>query len=138
MGRKRYVTSDMSGDAKILGVATQDSRYALMWPWFCTAMDDWARMSANPVELKLSVFQAMPHITDKDIQSAMEAYERIGLAHIYTAGNNQYLQANPKAFYKLNTYIQKSRQVKDGSKFPPPPTHPWAQYWESREKPADN
>lgn len=133
MARKRFVTTDMSGDAKILAVATENTAAALMWPWFCSALDDWARMSAHPVEIKLTVFQALPGIKDGQIQEAMEIYERHGLAHLYMVDGKQYLQANPKAFYKLNSYIQRSRQEKDGSKYPPPPDHPWAQYWASRD-----
>jgi hypothetical protein len=129
MGRKRFVTSDMSSDEKIAIVAEEHGdTAALMWPWLVTALDDWARMNANPREVKLNVFQAFS-LTSTDVQAAMEACHEAGLCWLYQVDGKQYLQANPEAFYKQNTYIQEARRAHDGSAYPPPLDHPWGNFW---------
>lgn len=128
MGRKRYVTTDMSTDAKVVAVAQEWSLAGLMWPWFIQNLDDWARMTGNPLEIKFMIFQAF-ECSCEDIEHAIDIYVKRTLIHRYAYGDKVYLQANPKAFYELQTYIQKSRQKHDGSKLPPPRDHPWGAYW---------
>lgn len=135
MGRKRFISSDISTDEKLAEVAEENPAAALMWPWLCTALDDWGRMSANPREVKLNVFPGFM-FSAPDIQKAMELLDRVGLCHLYQIDGHQYLQVNPETFYDLNTYIQKSRQQTDGSKAPPPPDHPWGRYWRNLQPAA--
>lgn len=128
MGHKRFVTSDISIDGKVSEVAEVNPVAGLMWPWFLTALDDWARMTGNTREIKNSVFQSFKFTFD-EIQAALDLYEDKQLMHLYEVNGKPYLQANPKAFYELNSYIQKSRQEHDASKIPPPTDHPWGRYW---------
>lgn len=127
MSRKRFITSEISVDEKLAEVAQTDPVAALMWPWFCTALDDWGRMSAGAAKVKLDVFPGFS-FTAGDIAKAMHLYHEVGLVVLYEIDDHQYMQANPAVFYRLNTYIQKPRQYKDSSKLPPP-NHPWADYW---------
>jgi DnaD/phage-associated family protein len=125
MARKRFVTSDISTDGKVASLAEENPIAALMWPWFLTALDDWGRMGANPVEVKLTVFPAFPY-TSKDIAEVIRLYDVNGLAHYYKVDDKEYLAVCPEPWYKYQTYIKKERQEKQQlSKFPAPPNPPW-------------
>lgn len=132
MGRKRYITSDMTYDAKVARVAAESGVAGLMWPWFLLSLDDWARTVGDPWEIKYGVFQIFAYEPD-DIQKAITLYDKYGLIHRYAYGDKTYVQANPVAFYKLNSYIQKSRQQHDASKLPPPRDHPWGMHWKTSD-----
>jgi DnaD/phage-associated family protein len=132
MARKRYITSAMCGDDKVAEVAELDPLAALAWPWIITNLDDWGRMGANPREVRLNVFQAFPTFTAATIDQILTTLHGAGLAHLYEVDGRRFLQVNPTAYYKLQTYIDKTGpKVKDSSKLPPPLGHPWSDYWPS-------
>ncbi|MDI6872642.1 MAG: hypothetical protein QME79_15080 [Bacillota bacterium] len=135
MSRKRSITSDISISPDVAAVAEENPIAGLMWPWFCTAVDDWCRMEADPRKVKLTVFQAFP-FKAAEIQAAMEAYSRHGLAYLYVVDGRQYLMVNPETFYRLNTYVPNWKQVIDASPMPPPSDHPWGKYWKVRDTEA--
>lgn len=123
MARKRYITSAMSVDRKLSLLAEENPTAALMWPWFITAFDDWGRMSADPVEVKLTVFPAFP-FTSSEIGEAIKLYDKYGLAHYYLVDNKPYLAVNPSTWWKYQNYIKFERK-KGSSRYPPPPNPPW-------------
>lgn len=124
MGRKRFITSDMSIDERIANIAVENPVAALMWPWFITGFDDWGRMEASPVKIKLSIFPAFPY-TAKDIEQAIELYATCGLVYKYEVNGRQYIAINPQKFYKYQTYIRGNKRESDDSNCPPPPNPPW-------------
>ncbi|AYO30829.1 hypothetical protein D2962_09575 [Biomaibacter acetigenes] len=124
MGRKRYITSDMSIDERIANIASENPVAALMWPWFITGFDDWGRMEAVPMKIKLSIFPAFPY-TAKDIEQAIELYAASGLVHKYEVNGKYYLAIDPQKYYKYQTYIRSSKRELDDSNCPPPPNPPW-------------
>lgn len=124
MARKRFITSDMSIDEKIASIAAENPTAALMWPWFITGFDDWGRMEANPLKIKLSIFPAFPY-TAEDIEKAINLYSEHGLVHRYEVYGKLYLAINPEKFYYYQTYIRGEKREKDGSNCPPPPNPPW-------------
>jgi hypothetical protein len=132
MSRKRSITSDISINPELAEVAEENPQAALMWPWFCTSVDDWCRMEADPRKVKLTVFPSFP-FKSSEIQGAMEMLAAAGLAHVYQVNGRQYLMVNPEAFYRLNTYIPNWKQVIDASPMPPPPDHAWGRFWKVRD-----
>ena len=112
MARKRFITSDMSIDEKIAEIAAENPVAALMWPWFITGFDDWGRMEAVPVKIKLSIFPAFPY-TPKDIEEAIDLYDKHELVYRYEIDGNMYIAY----FGFLN--LQKQQYVRP-SKFPDP------------------
>lgn len=132
MPRKRFITDNISVDDKVAEVAEADPVSGLMWPWFLVHLDDWGRITGSWREIRNTVFQSFPY-GKEEIQTAIDLYEERHLAHFYTVGGKPYLQFNPKAFYELNSYIQKSRQRHDGSKLPPPIDHPWRNFWQTSD-----
>lgn len=134
MGRKRYVTSDISKDGDLSEVAEENPVVGLMWPWFITALDDWGRMEADPREIRNETFGSFKsHYGKEVVDQAVALYVKYGLVHRYENDGKAYLQFNPKAFYKIQTYIDKKRQKHDGSKLPPPSDHPWGTYWSTSD-----
>ena len=65
MARKRFVTSEISTDRKVARLAEANPIAAALWPWFITGFDDWGRMSADPIEVKLTIFPAFPYTSDE-------------------------------------------------------------------------
>lgn len=124
MGRKRFITSDMSIDEKIANIATENPVAALMWPWFITGFDDWGRMEAVPMKIKLSIFPAFPY-TAKDIEQAIELYSSNGLVFKYEVNGKLYIAIDPQKFYKYQTYIRGDKRETDNSNCPPPVNPPW-------------
>ncbi len=124
MARKRFITSEMSTDEKIAALAEENPTAALMWPWFMTSFDDWGRMGANPMEVKLTIFPAFPY-TSKDIQEAIKLFNKYGLAHYYEVDGKPYLAVNPEKWLKYQTYIRKGKIEDQKSKHPEPPNPPW-------------
>ena len=124
MSRKRFITSDISIDEKVAALAEENPIAALMWPWFNTAFDDWGRMGANPIEVKLTIFPAFP-FTSSDIRSIIQLIDKYKLAHYYEVDGKPYLAVNPATWYKYQTYITVDRKKKYSSKYPEPPDAPW-------------
>jgi len=126
MARKRFVTSEISTDRKIAKLAEKNPIAAALWPWFITALDDWGRMSADPVEVKLTIFPAFPYTSD-EIEEIIQLYHQYGIAYYYKVDGKPYLAVNPETWYKYQTYIRQERKENQKSKYPEPEDAPWIQ-----------
>ena len=124
MARKRFVTSEISTNRKIAKLAEKNPVAAALWPWFITAFDDWGRMNADPVEVKLTVFPAFPYTSD-DIETFIKLYHEFGIAYHYEVDGKPYLAVNPDTWLKYQTYIRKDKLEKQKSKIPEPKDAPW-------------
>ena len=124
MARKRFVTSEISTDRKIAKLAEKNPVAAALWPWFITAFDDWGRMSADPIEVKLTIFPAFPYTSD-DIEAFIKLYHEFGIAYHYEVDGKPYLAVNPETWLKYQTYIRKDKLEKQKSKIPEPKDAPW-------------
>ena len=133
MARKRFVTSEISTDRKIAKLAEKNPTAAALWPWFITGFDDWGRMSADPVEVKLTLFPAFPY-TSEDIEEIIKLYHEFGIAYHYEVDGKPYLAVNPDTWLKYQTYIRKDKLEKQNSKIPEPKDAPWL----ARDNTADD
>jgi hypothetical protein len=124
MARKRFITSEISTDRKIAKLSEKNPVAAALWPWFITAFDDWGRMSADPVEVKLTLFPAFPY-TSEDIEEIIKLYHEFGIAYHYEVDGKPYLAVNPEKWLKYQTYIRKSKLEQQKSKIPEPKDAPW-------------
>ncbi|MGI5999241.1 MAG: hypothetical protein ACOX89_11340, partial [Lutispora sp.] len=124
MARKRFITSEISTDRKIAKLSEKNPVAAALWPWFITAFDDWGRMSADPVEVKLTLFPAFPY-TSEDIEEIIKLYHEFGIAYHYEVDGKPYLAVNPEKWLKYQTYIRKSKLEQQKSKHPEPEDAPW-------------
>lgn len=122
MGRKVFVTSDMSIDERIIGVAEKNPQAALLWPWILTAFDDWGRANADPKRLKASVFPAIETVTPDLIASALELYAEAGIVILYEQNDKTFMAIPPEKWFKYQTHIRGEKRTKDNSRFPAPPS----------------
>lgn len=125
MGRKVFITSDMSSDERLIDVAAQDPLAALMWPWILTALDDWGRGEASPKRLKARVFPMNPGVTVDDIERALGLYADTGLLILYEVGGKRYMAVPSERWLRWQTHIRKVRRPgkdKMESDFPAPPS----------------
>jgi len=133
MARKRFVTSEISTDRKIAKLAEKNPVAAALWPWFITALDDWGRMNADPIEVKLTIFPAFPYTSD-EVEEFIRLYHEFEIAHHYEVDEKPYLAVNPDTWLKYQTYIRKDKLEKQKSKIPEPKDAPWL----ARDNAADD
>ena len=124
MARKRFVTSEISTDRKTAKLAEKYPTTAALWPWFITAFDDWGRMTADPIEVKLTIFPAFPYTSD-EIEEFIRLYHEFEIAYFYEVDGKPCLAVNPDTWLKYQTYIRKDKLEKQKSKFPEPKDAPW-------------
>ena len=124
MARKRFVTSEISTDRKIAKLAEKNPVAAALWPWFITAFDDWGRMNADPIEVKLTILPAFPYTSD-EVEEFIRLYHEFEIAHHYEVDGKPYLAVNPETWLKYQTYIRKDKLEKQNSKIPEPKDAPW-------------
>ena len=124
MARKRFVTSEISTDRKIAKLAEKNPTAAALWPWFLTALDDWGRMNADPIEVKLTIFPAFPYTSD-EVEEFIKLYHEFEIAYFYEVEGKCYLAVNPSTWLKYQTYIRKDKLEKQSSKIPEPKNAPW-------------
>lgn len=124
MARKRFVTSEISTDRKIAKLAEKNPTAAALWPWFITAFDDWGRMNADPIEVKLTILPAFPYTSD-EVEEFIRLYHEFEIAHHYEVDGKPYLAVNPETWMKYQTYIRKDKLEKQNSKIPEPKNAPW-------------
>lgn len=122
MGRKVYITSDISIDERLGEVSYNDPLAALMWPWILTSLDDWGRFEANPRKIKLKVFPGNDLITVESIDKALSLYAEVGMIYLYEVKGKQYFTTPPSKWFKYQTHIKKYKAVDDKSKYPAPPS----------------
>jgi hypothetical protein len=124
VARKRFVTSEISTDRKIAKLAEKNPTAAALWPWFITAFDDWGRMNADPIEVKLTIFPAFPYTSD-EVEEFIKLYHEFEIAYFYEVDEKPYLAVNPETWLKYQTYIRKDKLEKQKSKIPEPKDAPW-------------
>ena len=106
MARKRCITSEISTDRKIAKLAEKNPTAAALWPWFIPGFDDWGRMSADPIEGKLTIFPAFPYTSD-EIEEFIKLYHEFEIAYFYEVDKKPYLAVTPETWLKYQTYIRK-------------------------------
>jgi hypothetical protein len=122
MGRKVYVSSDMSIDERLVEVAEADSQCALLWPWLLTAFDDWGRAEANAKRLKAQVFPMLDVVTPELVERALELFSNAGLITLYEVDGKRYMAVPADKWFKYQTHIRKEKRETDNSRYPAPPS----------------
>lgn len=121
MGRKVFITSDMSIDERLIEVAEQNSNAAILWPWFLTAFDDWGRAEASPKRLKAKIFPLFPSVTIELIEESLRLFSEAGIVRVYTVGGKTYMAIDHDKWFKYQTHIRRSKRDNDESRIPAPP-----------------
>jgi DnaD/phage-associated family protein len=137
MGRKVFISSDMSIDERLAAVAESRPDLAILWPWFLTAFDDWGRAEAQPRRLKLKVFPMMDTITPDIVSEAITAFAACGLLQCYSVDGHEYMAIEPSKWFGYQTHIHRSKRDTDGSRYPAHPVDPDDKCAESRGVPRN-
>lgn len=122
MARKVYITSEMSIDERLIGVAQQDPQAALLWPWLLTVFDDWGRAEANSVRLKAQVFPMNDAVTAELVEKALQLFNQMGLIVLYEVNGKRYMAVPEQKWFRYQTHIRHEKRLKDGSHYPAPPS----------------
>ena len=78
-GRKRYISTDISVDAKVTQLIEEAGPWAgLLYTWMIPHAEEDGTLTAHPMELKMKVFPGLS-VGAKDIEQACTAMEKIGL-----------------------------------------------------------
>jgi hypothetical protein len=124
MGRKIYITTEMSTDEALIEIGTRHPIVPLLWPWFLLACDDWGRSEASVIHLKAEVFPMYEHVTLDVIETALQEFHAAGLITLYTTRKKRYFFIEPESWYRWQTHIRTEKREKDASRCPAPPSEP--------------
>lgn len=122
MGRRRYINTDISTDPKLARLSKHGPLPLLLYTWAIPHMDDWGRMTGDPLEFKLMVCPALD-VTPEQVNEALHQIADAGLWQLYQVDDKQYLAIEPEKWFKHQSYIPKSKRGGDsGSMIPAPPS----------------
>lgn len=120
MARRRYISTEISTDPKLARLAQHGTLPMLLYTWAIPHMDDWGRLSADPVEFRLLVCPAL-NLSDNQVQEALEQIAEVGLWQLYTVEGRQYIAIPEEKWFRYQTYIsQAKRGDTSASKIPAP------------------
>jgi hypothetical protein len=104
MSRRRYLSTDVSVDARINALAEQCGPLAvLLYTWMIPHAADDGSLAGDPLELKLRVVPGLA-ATLAEIRQAVEAMVQLGLLERDEAASLLYFR--PAAFYRYQTYVR--------------------------------
>lgn len=106
MGRKRYLSTDISVDARVRQMAQQSEFDALLYTWMIPHTSDDATITADPEELLMQVVPGFRWRTAADVAAAVERMLDLGLVERH----NGRLRFPPEAFYKYQPYVTADRR----------------------------
>ena len=121
MARRRYISTEISTDPKLARLAQHGTLPMLLYTWAIPHMDDWGRISGDPVEFKLAVCPGL-NVTEAEVQEAIEQIAAVGLWMLYSADGKTCIAIPEEKWFRYQTYIAKEKRGDNsGSKLPAPP-----------------
>lgn len=119
MSRKRYISTDISTDAKVAELSSHGFLAPLIYTWSIPHMDDWGRISGDAREFKMQVCPGLD-ITIRDVEEAINQVVSIGLWIRYNVNGKWCISiSKPETWFKHQSYINKSKRDDDtGSNYP--------------------
>lgn len=121
MARKRYISTDISGDTKVAELSDCSLLGTLLYTWAIPHMDDWGRITGNYREFKSLV---CPNLDLKleDVKEAIDQIVKVKLWFRYEVDGKQCISImNQKSWFKHQSYIAKDKRLDDSSSpFPAP------------------
>lgn len=79
MARRRYISTKMGQDSKIVKLATQSEFAALFYTWAIPHAEDDAILYGDPEEIRCAVIPGLRHKTSDDVAEAITLIEQFGL-----------------------------------------------------------
>lgn len=124
MSRKRYISTDISTDAKVAELSSYSFLAPLIYTWSIPHMDDWGRITGDAREFKMQVCPGLD-ITVNDVEEAIKQVVNIGLWIRYNVNGKWCIAiSKPDTWFKHQSYINKSKRDDDsGSNYPSAEKH---------------
>ncbi len=108
MSRKRYVSTDISVDARVRQLAERSEFAALLYTWMIPHAGDDAHITADPDELLMQVVPGFRWRTAADVTEATDLMVEFGLL----ARADERFRFPGRAFYKYQAYVRTERRAK--------------------------
>ncbi len=125
MGRKVYLTSDVSSDEQLWDIADAEGAaeplIALLWPWFLPLFDDWGRAKASAKWIKAKAFPGNDLVTIELLEKALTQFAEHGLIQRYEVEGKAYMAVESEKWFRYQTHIRGEKRLKDESPYPPAP-----------------
>lgn len=86
---RRMVRRSISTSRKVNRLGTMG---ALLFTWCCLHCDDWGRMEADPLAVKMTVVPGLADYSEEVIADLLARMHDVGLIVRYEANGNQYLE----------------------------------------------
>ena len=111
MGRRRYISTDISLDEDVDAIAQVSDFAALLYTWMIPHVKDDAITTGSAKRILAEVMPLRRDKTTADVEAALELIESMGLFELRTADS---IYWPPDTFYKYQSYIQaKNRRSED-------------------------
>lgn len=123
MGRKAFVTSDISTDEEVIQVGIELPIAPLLWSLLITSFDDWGRAEASAVRIKARVFPMFEIVTIPDIERTLILFAEKDIVTLYEVNGKRYMAIHPEKWFSFQTHIRMEKRRKDESKIPPCAAH---------------
>lgn len=131
MARRRYVSTEISTDPRVVKLAKRGGYLAvLLYTWMIPHAEDDGTITADPEELLLKVFPGFREITIEDMEKYLHFMNDVGL--IILSNGRAYFPC--ESFYKYQSYIS----TKNRRNFDPEPDAEIAQIAEECRKTPKN
>lgn len=110
MRRRRYLSTDISGDDRVDELAqTYGDFAALLYTWMIPHAADDATITSNLKRLMWTVIPSRRDKTEAEVEDAIGGMLALGL--LDRVPGQALLQFPPAAFYRYQTYVHQSRRV---------------------------
>ena len=109
MSRRRYVSTDISLDIELDGLAKLSDFAALLYTWMLPHVEEDATITGDPRRLKAIVLPLRDDVSASDVEAALELIEAQGLLELWSRATKTYY-LRPETFYKYQTVIQKDKR----------------------------
>ncbi len=131
MARRRYISTEISTDPKVVKLAGRGGYLAvLLYTWMIPHAEDDGTITADPEELLLKVFPGFREVSTEDVEEYLRAMNDVGL--IALSDGKAYFPY--ESFYKYQTYVS----TKNRRDFDPVSDAEAGQTAEERRKTPEN
>ncbi len=105
MSRRRFLSTEISLDAKVNRLASEHGDFAvLLYTWLIPHSQDDATLKGTPEEILWAVMPGRRDKTPEDVARALDAMQAVGLLWWDKLANTVYFPV--ESFYKYQTYVK--------------------------------
>ena len=118
MARRRSISTDISTDPKLAGLAEHGPLPMLLYTWAIPHADDWGRLPGDALQFKLLICPALT-VTVAEIDAALDLVSASGLWQRYAVEGSTFIAFPSGCWFKHQSYIPQNKRDNDKSQYPP-------------------